>query len=100
MEDNNKEHIVPVNDREYSLYFIGLTKKFLTSSDSDPQFQKELDFFLGYSKKYSEGDNLLEIGCGTGRTLIFLAKEGYECIGIDFDPTQIKFAEEIKILLI
>jgi len=95
MIDNNG-HIVPVNDQAYSSYFIDLTKKFLTNPDSDLQFQKELDFFIRYSKKYSHGNNLLEIGCGTGRTLIFLAKKDYECFGIDFDPMQIKFAEEIK----
>ncbi|MGD0340557.1 MAG: class I SAM-dependent methyltransferase [Bacteroidales bacterium] len=95
MAENN-EYIIPVNNQAYSLYFIELTKKFLIDPNSDPQFQKELDFFIRYSKNFGRGNNLLEIGCGTGRTLIFLAKAGYECYGIDFDPMQIKFAEDIK----
>jgi 2-polyprenyl-3-methyl-5-hydroxy-6-metoxy-1,4-benzoquinol methylase len=96
MQKKHTQKILPVNDKEYSLYFIELTKKFLSEPDSDPQFQLELDFFINYSKKFSKGNNLLEIGCGTGRTLLFLAKKGYDCLGIDFDSTQIKFAEEIR----
>jgi SAM-dependent methyltransferase len=93
---NSNYNILPVNDYEYSQYFIGLTKSFINNPNSDPQFQKELEFFINYSKKFSQGTDLLEIGCGTGRTLLFLAKEGYNCFGIDFDPMQIKLAEEIK----
>ncbi len=93
---NNTKNIVPVENREYSEYFIRLTREYLAKPNSNPQFQKELDFFIRYSKKYSMGNNLLEIGCGTGRILIFLAKEGYSCWGVDFDPVQIKCANEIK----
>ena len=93
---NNTKQILPVNNHNYSEYFVRLTKEFLANPDSNSQFQKELDFFVGYSNKYGHGNTLLEIGCGVGRTLVFLAKEGYKCFGIDFDPMQIKFAEEIK----
>lgn len=90
------DNIDQLCNKEYSQYFVDLTKKFFVNPDSDIQFQKELDFFINYSQKYGTGKNLLEIGCGTGRTLIFLAKEGYSCRGVDFDPVQIKFANEIK----
>lgn len=90
------DNINPVCSHEYSQYFVDLTKKFLVNPESDIQFQKELDFFINYSQKYGTDKNLLEIGCGTGRTLIFLAIEGYSCWGVDFDPVQINCANEIK----
>ena len=94
--DKDINFINPVCSQEYSQYFVDLTKKFLENPYCDIQFQKELDFFMEYSQKYGKGKNLLEIGCGTGRTLIFLAREGYACRGVDFDPVQIKCADEIK----
>ena len=92
----DSREIKPVSSPEYSQYFIGLTKRFLENPESDIQFQKELDFFIKYTEKYGEGKNLLEIGCGTGRTLIFLEKEGYYCWGVDFDQLQINYANELK----
>ena len=35
---------------------------------------------------------VLDIGCGTGKEAIFLAKEGYDSHGIDISPTAIKLA--------
>lgn len=93
---DNVIDIKPVEDQEYSQYFVNLTKNYLKNPGSDLQFQKELEFFINYSKRFGKGPDLLEIGCGTGRTLIFLAKEGFNCQGVDFDPTQIKYALQTK----
>jgi SAM-dependent methyltransferase len=37
---------------------------------------------------------VLDIGCGTGGTLIWLGKRGFECWGVDLAPTAIKSAQE------
>ena len=94
--NTDSNFIKPVCTQEYSKYFVDLTKKYLDNPESDVQFQKEINFFIEYSKRYGMGNNLLEIGCGTGRTLLFLAKEGFTSWGVDFDTMQIEFAEKLK----
>jgi SAM-dependent methyltransferase len=37
------------------------------------------------------GDPVLELGCGTGRVLIPLAVAGHRTIGLDHDPSMLKF---------
>lgn len=97
MTDNKNIGIVsPVNDQEYSRYFVDLTRYQIENSSCDKHFQKELEFFLDYLKRHCPGNDLLEIGCGTGRILLFLAKEGYNCFGVDFDSMQIKNAKLIR----
>lgn len=36
----------------------------------------------------------LEVGCGTGNNLWFLAEEGYEVCGLDISPTAVRLAKE------
>ncbi len=45
------------------------------------QEAKDLDFYLRLARKY--GDPILELGCGTGRILIPLAKAGFRVWGVD-----------------
>lgn len=40
---------------------------------------------------------VLELGCGTGNNIRFLAEEGFSATGIDQSPTAIKLAEELLI---
>lgn len=41
---------------------------------------------LGWIKKHSEGNNLLDIGCGTGHFLSKVEKNGYSVTGLEPDP--------------
>lgn len=53
---------------------------------------QEVDFIeseIGYDKS----KKILDIGCGTGRHAIELAKRGYEVTGIDLSESQLKRAE-------
>lgn len=53
----------------------------------------ECDFFeeeIGFSKE----SRILDIGCGTGRHSIELAKRGYNVTGIDLSESQLKRANE------
>lgn len=37
---------------------------------------------------------VLELGCGTGRVLLHLAREGYAVTGVDNDPAMLNFLQE------
>ena len=53
----------------------------------------ECDFIekeIGYNK----ATRILDIGCGTGRHSIELAKRGYTVVGIDLSESQLKRAKE------
>ncbi len=45
--------------------------------------------------KKNNPKKIIEAGCGSSINLIILAKEGYECIGIDKDPDMIKLSKEL-----
>ncbi len=44
----------------------------------------DIPFYLEYAEKY--GDPVLEIGCGTGRILLEIAKKGIKIDGLDASP--------------
>lgn len=88
--------IKPVMDEEYSKYFNNLLIKYIKCPESDPLFNKEIDFFLRHMNTFEQNSKVLEIGCGSGRTILILATKGYECYGVDFDSVQIKYAEKMK----
>jgi methyl halide transferase len=46
------------------------------------------------SNPLKPGSNVLELGCGTGTDSIYLARKGFNVVGIDFSPSAIKEAEE------
>ncbi len=55
---------------------------------------KELEFLEACFKHYgfSYSRRVLELGCGTGRLLIGLARRGYEAVGIDNNHRMVEFA--------
>ncbi len=55
--------------------------------EEQPEDSKRL---LPYLKK---GDNVLDLGCGSGRESIFLAKQGFKVWGIDISKEAIKKAQ-------
>ena len=53
------------------------------------QQSEDIQFWLNLSA--SQGDPVLELGCGTGRVLIRLAEAGYRVFGIDQEPDMLAF---------
>lgn len=40
------------------------------------------------------GARVLDAGCGTGRVMIRLAAQGYDCVGVDLDASMLAVAQE------
>jgi len=54
---------------------------------------QEVDF-IESEIEFDKARNILDIGCGTGRHAIELAKRGYQVTGIDLSENQLKRAKE------
>src|SRR5882757_6951925 len=40
------------------------------------------------------GARVLDAGCGTGRVMIRLAEQGYDCVGVDLDASMLAVAQK------
>lgn len=54
------------------------------------------EFLNNYATELAEGDNkaVLDVGCGSGRNLVVIAREGLEAYGIDVSGEGLKRARE------
>ena len=52
-------------------------------------FTEDLDFWLGLAAEREHGDPVLELGCGTGRVLLHLARRGHAVTGLDNAPEML-----------
>ena len=51
--------------------------------------------FSNLSFEERKNIKILEVGCGAGNNISFLAKEGFDTYGIDISPSAIKFAKNM-----
>jgi len=65
----------------------------------DKEYSEECDFLEHCFKNYSQTDikSVLDLGCGTGNHLIYLAERGYEVAGLDISEDMIEIARSKKI---
>ena len=54
---------------------------------------EEVDYISGFLEK---NDEVLDLGCGTGRITNELGKRGYHCVGVDFSEKHIEEANSKK----
>ena len=50
----------------------------------------DVEFYLEEIRR--AGSPVLELGCGTGRLLEFIAREGFNVVGLDRAPSMLKIA--------
>lgn len=55
-------------------------------------FDDDLPLYLGLAE--AEGGNVLEVGCGSGRVLVPLARAGFTVAGVDISPPMLDLARE------
>jgi SAM-dependent methyltransferase len=58
--------------------------------DYEP-FQDDVALYLGFAER--TGGPLLELGCGTGRLLLPLARAGFSITGVDMSPRMMEVAQ-------
>jgi SAM-dependent methyltransferase len=54
-------------------------------------FQEDVALYLGFAER--TGGPLLELGCGTGRLLLPLARAGFSITGVDMSPRMLEVAQ-------
>jgi SAM-dependent methyltransferase len=54
-------------------------------------FQDDVALYLGFAERL--GGPLLELGCGTGRLLLPLARAGFDITGVDLSPRMLAVAQ-------
>lgn len=54
-------------------------------------YQDDIAMYLGFAER--TGGPLLELGCGTGRLLLPLARAGYPITGVDLSPAMLAVAQ-------
>ena len=63
----------------------------------DKDYRGETDYICGLLEKFAPGaKSILDLGCGTGRHAVSLAKRGFDVFGFDFSTKMIVKAKERK----
>jgi len=74
--------------------------KLVTKNDGPQSDTLRFLKFLKKERKYkTEGKNILDLGCGTGRNSNYLAERGNNVIGIEISKTALNIAKERALML-
>lgn len=73
-----------------------LLAPFYDSFNSSVDYSSYADFFVKATDKYMDirPELVLDLGCGTGRMTLELAKRGYDMTGIDYSPEMLDAARD------
>lgn len=80
------------NKNEWETFFDGHAPVYMENSYTKNTL-KEVDFLLE-ELKLPQGSHILDMGCGTGRHAVELAKRGYKVTGIDISSGMLAQAEK------
>ncbi|AKE91492.1 MULTISPECIES: trans-aconitate 2-methyltransferase [Rhodococcus] len=69
----------PDPDHSAARFVDDILATYLTSDDAAPR---------------THPATVLDLGCGTGRDLGYLARRGYRCLGIDQSPAMVRYAQQ------
>ncbi len=77
--------------KKISDYYDAKSKYYeLFNEETFERTNKEINFYEGFFKKFNiKVRRILDIGCGTGRLSIALAKRGYDVVGIDISNSKL-----------
>lgn len=78
-----------MNNDVFTTEFQGLFAEFFDILHNDC---KDASIYPQILESY--GNRILELGCGTGRIVVPLAKAGYDVIGLEFEPDMIALAQK------
>ena len=79
----------------YQTHYDGYIKDYL-SGNIHPGYQFFVNKIRETVQLYLSGDQrrAIDVGCGSGYLLMDLQKNGFDCLGIDFNPDAIRVARE------
>ncbi|MDR2573388.1 MAG: class I SAM-dependent methyltransferase [Desulfovibrio sp.] len=60
----------------------------------DKDYAGETDFVLGILRKHGQAASVLDLGCGTGRHAVEMARRGIEATGVDMSETMLVMGKE------
>lgn len=93
MRDHTKQwRDPPIQDWRQRLVLLGYSNKSTVKlyASREPVLWKAEEILIG--RYFPPGSSVLDIGCGTGRTTIPLARMGYRVTGIDVAPKMLERA--------
>ncbi len=77
------------------LLYAGTTDHYVDAELYDHEYRRRRDDIAFYRRLARvRGGPILELGCGSGRLLVPLVREGYEVTGIDASATMLRQCEE------
>lgn len=77
---------------EWEMFFDGYAPKYMNEAYTKNTV-KEIDFVVK-ELKLKPGNSILDIGCGTGRHAVELAKRGYKVAGVDISSGMLAEADK------
>tara|TARA_Y100000034_G_scaffold133580_1_gene199434 strand:+ start:944 stop:1723 length:780 start_codon:yes stop_codon:yes gene_type:complete len=78
--------------REYSKFSIENPEVWVEGQKEDAP--KDIKSLISIFKKFGKVKKVLDVGCGMGAHVKALNYQGYDCVGVDFNPEMVKFSKE------
>jgi len=87
-----KKFVLQSKDKDKNKDYSLITEKFGIEA-SEEQLNRIFQRY-NFALNYAEGKNILEVACGSGIGLNYLAQKAKSIVGVDIDPKNVAFAIE------